>query len=158
MANRLVTFTLSRQRYALRLESVYEVVRMVEVVPLPKAPKIMLGVVNLRGSVIPVLSVRQRFGMEEGEPNPSDQLIVAETAARTVALVVDSVDEVIEQQADAILETSRIAPGLTYVDGIAKLKDGLLFIHDLERFLSLEEENQLKELLGKPESKARRGE
>jgi purine-binding chemotaxis protein CheW len=153
MVNQLVMFTLSRQRYALRLPVVQQVVRMVEITPLPKAPEIVRGVVNLRGNIIPVFSVRKRFGLPEDEPNLSDQLIIANTATRTVALVVDSVNDVVEQRADEIVETTTIVPGAKYVEGIAKLEDGILFIHDLDRFLSSEEENRLHELLAKPKGK-----
>jgi purine-binding chemotaxis protein CheW len=81
----LVAFILGEQQYALRLATVQRVVRMVEVTPLPKAPKVVLGVIDLQGTIIPVMSMRRRLGMAELETNLVDQLIVAETGARNVA-------------------------------------------------------------------------
>jgi purine-binding chemotaxis protein CheW len=147
--NQLVAFTLNRQPYALRLASVRQVLRMVEVTPLPKAPEIVLGVVSLHGTVVPVLSIRRRFGLTEREASLSDQLIVADTAGRMVALVVDEVIGVVERTTEEITEAERIVPGAQYVEGIARLEEGMLFIHDLDRFLSQHEESQLHGALAK---------
>jgi len=147
--NQLVTFTISRQAYALRLASVRRVLRMVEISALPKAPDIVLGVVSLHGTVVPVLSMRRRVGLPEVEANLTDQLIVADTASRSVALVVDAVTGVIERTTEEITEAERVVPGAEYVEGIAKLEEGLLFIHDLDLFLSQPEESQLHEALAK---------
>src|SRR3984885_15961558 len=91
MLNQLVVFALNRQQYALRLAGVCQVLRMVEVAPLPKAPKIVLGVLSLHGVVVPVLSMRRRVGLTEVEASLTDKLIVADTASRRVVLVVDAV-------------------------------------------------------------------
>ena len=111
--NQLVAFTLNRQPYALRLASVRQVLRMVEVTPLPQAPGIVLGVVSLHGTVVPVFSVRRRVGLTDGEAESlSDQaLIVADTACRVVALVVDAVIGVVELSAEEITEAVKIVPG-----------------------------------------------
>ena len=147
--NQLVAFTLNRQPYALRLASVRQVLRMVEVTPLPKAPEIVLGVVSLHGTVVPVLSIRRRVGLTDREASLSDQLIVADTACRIVALVVDAVIGVVERSTEEITEAERIVPSAQYVEGIARLEEDMLFIHDLDRFLSQHEESQLRGALAK---------
>jgi purine-binding chemotaxis protein CheW len=147
--NQLVAFTLNRQPYALRLASVRQVLRMVEVTPLPKAPEIVLGVVSLHGTVVPVLSIRKRFGLTEREASLSDQLIIADTAGKIVGLVVDAVIGVVERTAEEITEAEGIVPGAQYVEGIARLEGGMLFIHDLDCFLSQHEESQLHGALAK---------
>jgi purine-binding chemotaxis protein CheW len=147
--NQLVAFTLNSQPYALRLACVRQVLRMVEVTPLPKAPEIVLGVVSLHGTVVPVLSIRRRVGLTEREASLSDQLIVADTARRIVALVVDAVIGVVERSNEEITEAERIVPGAQYVEGIARLEKDMLFIHNLDRFLSQHEESQLHVALAK---------
>jgi purine-binding chemotaxis protein CheW len=149
MLNQLVAFTLNRQPYALRLASVCQVLRIVEVTPLPKAPKIVLGVLSLHGTVVPVLSMRRRVGLTEVEASLTDQLIVADTASRRVALVVDAVTGVVERSTEEITKAERVVPGTEYVEGIAKLEEGLLFIHNLDLFLSQPEESQLRDALAK---------
>jgi purine-binding chemotaxis protein CheW len=147
MSNQLVVFTLDERLYALPLERVHRVVRVVEVTPLPKAPDIVLGVINLQGNIIPVMSMRIRFGLPEPEASLSDQIIVAHTATRTVGLLVSSVAGVIERTLEEVTETEKIVPGAQYVEGITKTDDGILCIHDVDRFLSVKEDRQLDEIL-----------
>jgi purine-binding chemotaxis protein CheW len=141
--NQLLVFILDEQRYALSLAAVERVVRMVDITPLPKAPEMVLGVVNLQGRVVPLFNIRQRFGVPERELNLSDQLIIAHTSRRTVALVADAVSGLIERPEEEIIRAEKILPGMEYVEGVVKLEDGLVLIHDLDQFLSLQEENAL---------------
>ena len=143
-----IVFSLGNQRYALPLSAVDRVVRMVAITPLPKAPDIVLGVVNLQGRVIPVINMRRRFSLPEKAIALSDQLIVAHTSRRSVALVADAVHDVIADSSQGLMETENILPGIEYVDGVIKLEDGLILIHDLEKFLSLKEESALDRALG----------
>jgi len=145
--NHLIVFVLDRQRYALQLSMVDRVVRMVAITPLPKVPDIVLGVVNVQGQVIPVINMRRRFSLPEREIVLTDQLVVAHTARRTVALVADAVLDVIASPAQSLIETEDILPKIEYVDGVIKLADGMILIHDLDSFLSLEEENSLDQVL-----------
>lgn len=149
MLTQLVAFTLDGQQYALRLACVQRIAPVVEPAPLPKAPEIILGVINLQGAILPVLNVRKRFGFEEREIDLSDRLIVARTARRSVALLVDSVTGVVERPKDEITDVDTIVPGAEYLEGVLKLENGILFIHDLDRFLSLDEENRLEDRLAK---------
>src|SRR5437867_11439317 len=89
LANRLVVFSLDAERYGLRLSCVERIVRLAEFTALPKAPDIVLGIVNVQGEIIPVLNVRQRFGLPERELDLSDHLVIARTSKRKVALVVN---------------------------------------------------------------------
>jgi purine-binding chemotaxis protein CheW len=143
----LVIFILDDQRYALPLPAADRVVRMVAVTPLPKAPDIVLGVVNFQGRVIPVINMRQRFCLPEREVSLTDQLVVAHTARRPVALVADAVLDVIACSAQSLIAAENILPKVEYVEGVVKLTDGLILIHDLNKFLSLEEESSLDQAL-----------
>ena len=146
-SNRLVVFTLDEQKYALYLPVVERVVSAVEVTPLPKAPDIVLGVINFQGMVIPVVNIRRRFGLPEREIDLSDQLIIAKTSMKTVALVADAVDEVIKPESISVIDSKNITSGMEYVDGVIKLEDGLILIFDLDKFLSLEEKIILTDAL-----------
>jgi purine-binding chemotaxis protein CheW len=146
-STRLVVFTLDDCRYGLPLELVERAVRIVEITPLPKAPDIVLGVVNVQGRVIPVANVRKRFGLSEREPRLSDQLIIARTPRRPVALVVDAVSGVVEYSEGQAAAARAIVPGTDYIAGVVKLADGMVLIQDLGRFLSLDEERHLDEAM-----------
>lgn len=143
----LILFVLDGERYALPLGTVERVLPMVAVAPLPKAPSVALGVVNVGGRVIPVVDARRRFGLPPREYGTSAQLVLARTAQRALALPVDAVLGVAEVAADAVTPPDRVLPGIRHVAGIAALPDGLLVIHDLDAFLSLDEEQRLTEAL-----------
>lgn len=143
----LVLFALDEQRYALELASVERAVRVVDVTPLPKAPPIVLGIVNVKGNVVPVYDLRRRFRLPEREINLTDQLMIATTSRQTVALLVDSVSGVVEIAEEEIAPAEKILPEIEYVRGVVKLQDGLVLIHDLDRFLSPEEERSLDQAL-----------
>jgi len=147
LAEQLVVFYLDGQRYGLRLSTVERVVRAVEVTPLPAAPEIVLGVINVEGRIIPVVNVRRRFRLPEKETSLSDHLIIARTARRKVALVADSVSGIVDAPSAVVIDASEILPQIEYVEGVAKLEDGMALIHDLDRFLSLEENRALDEVI-----------
>lgn len=144
---RLVVFTIEQVRYGLPLETVDRIVRVVQITPLPRAPEIVLGVINVQGRVIAVMNMRRRLGLREREVSLSDQLILARTRERVVALLVDDVTGVLEYAEDAAMPAKAIVHGTRHVAGVVSLSDGLVLIHDLAGFLSLEEEKALDEAL-----------
>lgn len=146
--SRIVVFILHDLRCGLPLAAVERVARAVEVSRLPRAPDIVLGVVNVQGRVIPVVNLRRRFRLPERDVALSDHLVVAHTTRRPVALVVDAVSGVLEYSAREAVAARDIVPGIEHVGGVVKLADGLLLIHDLDTFLSLEEETALDEAIG----------
>jgi purine-binding chemotaxis protein CheW len=138
-----VAFTLDEGHYALDLSAVERIIQTVEVTLLPEAPDIVLGVINIHGKIIPVVNIRRRFHLPEKDIEPTNRLIIAHTLKRTVALVVDVVLGVIETPEDRVVKADTVLPGMDYVQGVVKMEDGMILIHDLNKFLSLEEEKTL---------------
>lgn len=139
----LVVFVIDAQWYALPLAAVERVLPMVAVAPLPQAPPIALGMINLHGVALPVLDMGRRVGLPAREYGVTAQLLVARTPRRTMALPVDEVLGVREVAAQTVSPPDAVLPGLAHVAGIAALPDGMLLIYDLDAFLSLEEECHL---------------
>lgn len=135
----LLVFLLDGQRYALPLGVVDRIVRAAEITPLPQAPQIVLGALNVAGTILPVLNVRRRFQLPERDIQPADQFLIAHAGQRPVALAIDIAAEVLELSPAQIVAAATVAPGLEHLQGVAKMPDGLIFIHDLETFLSLDE-------------------
>ena len=142
-----LVFSLDEQLFALRLPAVERVVRAVEVTPLPGAPEIVRGVINVRGQITPVFDLRRRFGLPAREIMPSHHLVIARARTRAVALMVDEVRGVDEGLAEGAVAADEILPGVGHVEGVAKLGGDLIFIHDLDKFLSLEEGRELDGVL-----------
>lgn len=139
----LVIFRLAERRFALHLEAAERAVHMVDVTPLPGAPEIVLGVVDVEGRIVPVLNVGRRFGMPAREIELTDQLLLAHCSSRTVALLVESVAGVAQHPSSEFVRVETVEPRAEYVEGILQLEDGMVLIHDLEKFLSLDEQRGL---------------
>ncbi len=141
--HQLVVFTLDDQRYGLPLASVERATRIVEITPLPDAPAIVLGLINVHGRLVAVVNLRHRFRLPGREFALSDQIVVAHTTRRPVALVVDAVIGVMAYAEQQLVDAADILPGTDHLEGVVKLDDGLILIHDLETFLSLDEARAL---------------
>jgi purine-binding chemotaxis protein CheW len=135
----LVLFRLDAQCFAVSLTTVERIVRAVEVTPLQSAPRIVLGIIDVEGRILPVLNLRRRLGLPEREISTADQFLIAQTSTRTVVLVVDEALGVIERSPTEIVETAQMIPNLEQIQGVTQLDDGLALIHDLEKFLSPDE-------------------
>jgi purine-binding chemotaxis protein CheW len=103
----------------------------------------------VQGQVIPVIDIRKRFRLPEQEMEVSDQLIIASASRRPVALVVDDVEGVMELSNQKMIPPEEILLGTEYIEGVIKLEHGLVLIHDLDKFLSLEEDKELDAALKK---------
>lgn len=144
----LVLFDVSQRRIALPASVVQEVIRAVAISPLPTAPEIVEGVINFRGTVLPVIDVRPRFGFPPSPLTPDQHFIVARAGRRIVAMRVDHVVGLEQVGADEIQSADQVATGSRHVAGIARLADGAVVIQDLEHFLSLDEAAALDTALG----------
>ena len=143
LSSQYVVFTLDDQRYTLPLTCVERVFPAAYITPLPQAPAIIMGVINVQGHIIPVVNLRKRFRLTERELELSDQFVVGKTPRRTVALVVDTVLGVADFPSHEITPNTHIVPGLGLIAGVIKTTDDVLLIHDLDSCLSLDEEQAL---------------
>ena len=151
-AREVLVFEVGGQKYALPTADVRELVRAVAITPLPGAPGIIEGVVDVRGSVLPVLDVRARFQLPPKALDPSDHFIVASAGPRGVILRVDRATHLALVDEAQIQPTEALGPAAAYVAGVAKLEDGLVLIHDLATFLSAAEGASLDDALRAPAS------
>jgi purine-binding chemotaxis protein CheW len=143
----LVVFRLAEQRYALPLPMVERIVRAAEVTPLPQAPAVVYGAIDIAGHIIPVLDVRRRLGLATRAITPSDQFLIARLAQRKVVLVIDEAQGVVQRPPGDTLAAAAIVPGLEHIEGVVRLDDGLVLIQNLEKFLSLDEAQALDRAL-----------
>jgi purine-binding chemotaxis protein CheW len=143
----LVVLEVAGQRYGLPLMDTDEVLSAVQITALPKAPRIIEGVINVRGAVVPVLDLRARFSLPAKALDVNEQLVVARAGSRRVAVRADRVVGL------ASVDNAQVTPGASisqhadYVVGVAKLADGLALIHDLAGFLTAAEAETLDEAM-----------
>jgi purine-binding chemotaxis protein CheW len=131
----VLVFEVGGVRYALPASDVREIVRAVTIVPLPKAPPIVEGVIDVRGDLVPVLDVRSRFRLAPKSLSHTDHLVLAWAGPRLVAIRVDRAQNLLRVEPESIADPTLTTRDVQYVAGVAKLPDGLVLIHDLRAFL-----------------------
>lgn len=146
-SSQLVVFVLDEQRYALPLQSVERVVRAVAVTPLPEAPPIIIGVINIQGRVVPVVDLRKRFHLEERAIDPEDHFVVARSSTGAVALPVDEAEGLVRDLSGGTVTAAEIVPDLNYVDEVFLMGPEMVFVLAIDTVLTDDEELVLAESL-----------
>ena len=125
--------------------AVRELVRSVAIAPLPGAPSVIEGAINLRGRIVPVVNVRQRLALTELANSPGQFLIILETEGRLIAVRVDDVDDVTDIPASSLQAPAALSPVLQRLSGVAATATGALVIYDVGSFLTQAERDALDE-------------
>jgi purine-binding chemotaxis protein CheW len=142
-AMRFLLCTIDDARYAVPSDAVLEIVRAVAITPLPNAPGVIEGVIDVRGSVTPVFDLRERFGLPRREVALSDHFVVVRGARRTAALHVDRALDLVDVDEQAVTTMGDRVRAPNEIAGVVTLADGLAVIHDVDTFLSRAEEESL---------------
>ena len=137
----LVTFRLKDETYGINVMQVQEVLRVAEIAPVPGAPHYVLGIINLRGNVVTVIDTRTRFGLPQAEVDELSRIIVIESEAQVVGILVDSVAEVVDLHASEIDSAPNVGneDSSRYIQGVASQDNDLLIVVDLNKLLSEQE-------------------
>lgn len=134
----LVTFSIGEEEFGVDILKVQEIIRMMEITKVPRAPEFVEGVINLRGKVIPIIDLRKRFGLSSRGHDKHTRIIVIEINNMIVGFVVDSVSEVLRIPFSTVEPPPPVVSGMEseYISGVGKLEDRLLILLDLDRLLS----------------------
>lgn len=135
--DQFIVFTLGEQNFGVPLAGVERVIRAAAVTPLPDAPRVVAGVVNMQGRIIPVIDVSSLFGLPERDIDPGQQFIIASVPDGAVALLADRVEGVAGIQAGDVAASGEILPRAGCLKGLAKSEDGIILIFDPEILISL---------------------
>jgi purine-binding chemotaxis protein CheW len=143
-----VKFSLGGENYGIRVLKVQEIQRYSEISPIPGAPSYVLGIINLRGSVISVLNTREKFGLVDYEITDDSRIVILEAGPQVIGILVDSVAEVISLKTKDV----DIAPNVgneetaKFIEGVSNKGDDLLILLDAEKILNEEEWQDLSHL------------
>lgn len=130
----LVTFGLGTEEFGVDIMSVQEIIRITPITRVPKAPSYVEGVINLRGNVIPVISLRNRFGMDRVEETDLSRIIVLQVQNKVFGIQVDAVTEVLRLDTEAIEPPPPVALGMDsrFILGVGKIEERLLILLNLD--------------------------
>jgi purine-binding chemotaxis protein CheW len=136
-----VTFRLGDELYGINVMQVQEVLRMPDIVPVPGAQNYVIGIINLRGNVVTVIDLRNRFGLPPRDSEDSTRIIIIEADDQVIGIMVDSVAEVVELRSSEI----EMAPSVgneesaRYIQGVCSRGGVLLILVDLNKLFTDDE-------------------
>lgn len=141
----VVVFQLNNQTYGIDISAVMEIIRMEDITKLPRTPEFIEGIINLRGTVIPVLDLRKRFGLPTREATGDSRIIIVQVGDVTFGMIVDAVHEVLRISSSAIEPAPAMVGGVdaAYLHGIALLDERLIILLNQDRILYSHETKQL---------------
>lgn len=147
----LVVFRLGPEAYSLRLHEVREIIMVSNITPVPRAPSFIEGVLNLRGEVMPVIDLRERFGLERQKATNLSRIVITPIGGVSTGLVVDSVDEVKSVDHRRLEEPPKVTSvgANAFIEKVARTDQGVVFLLNVQRLLTDVEGQQLQVFQGK---------
>ncbi|MBD8587308.1 chemotaxis protein CheW [Peribacillus simplex] len=145
---KVIVFQIKDKEYAIPVDKVSGIEKLLHITRVPKALKFVKGVINLRGGITPIIDLRVRFDFEEVEYDESTRIIIVILDDMEVGLIVDSANDVLDIPVESIEPQPEVVGHLAseYISGVAKIEKRLLVLINLEKALSLDmTENMLRE-------------
>ncbi len=136
----ILGFTLNEEEYALEINNVQEIIKPVKSTRVPRAKKYIVGVINLRGIVLPIIDLNVRFNLEKQNKADKQRIIILKIENVAVGIIVDSVSEVMEIKSTQIYSNPAIDASINkeYLKGVCKLGDERLFtLLNIEKTLEI---------------------
>lgn len=149
--NSYLTFKLGKEHFAAHASKVLNILELTPITYVPKSPQHLKGVTNLRGSVLPVIDTRIKFGMSQTEYTNNTCILVLsvniEDEEVNVGALVDSVQEVVEVDDDKILDPPSVGSKYKseYVSGILKVKGQFIMLLEIDKIFATDDVIKLKE-------------
>lgn len=142
---KVIVFRLKDEEYGVEVNQVKSIEKLEHITRVPRTPKFVKGVINLRGVVTPIIDLRKRFDLEESEYTESTRIIIVAVGELEVGLIVDAANDVIDIPVNAVEPPPEVVGGVeaAYLRGVAKLDKRLLILLNLDKVLSTEEIKQL---------------
>lgn len=143
---KVIIFRLKDEEYGVDVNQVKSIERMERITRVPNTPPFVKGVINLRGVVIPIIDLRNRFGIELLEYNDSTRIVIVNVDDVEVGLIVDAANDVIDIPINAIEPPPKVVGGVEskYLRGVAKLSNRLLILLNLDKVLNPDEVKELE--------------
>jgi len=144
-----VIFKLDNEEYGLDIMKVNGIEKYQEVVKVPNSPEYIEGIINLRGQVLPIYSLRKKFALVDKEPDEETKIIVVFTNDVKVGFVVDSVQEILHIDLESVEDAPKLVTGISrkYIKSVAKQDERMIILIDIDLIVSDEEKIELEEVL-----------
>lgn len=140
LVRKMIVFQLKEEEYAVSVQEIGSIERMVPITRVPQTPEHVKGVINLRGVVTPIIDLRLRFGFEAAEITDATRILIVYINDMEVGLIVDSANDVMDIPEDMIESNPEVIGSIDvdYIEGVAKVDNRLFILLDLHKVLHLE--------------------
>lgn len=138
---RVLSFWLAGEYYCIDLKSAKEVIKIPQITRIPTAPQFIMGVINLRGEVVPIVDIRYFFGLKEAEITNASRLVITDFKKTPVGVLIDRINEPIDVEIPSIQPPLATLRGklAEYVLGQVQIEQEIMGILDLEKILDCDE-------------------
>ncbi|MDD2905490.1 MAG: chemotaxis protein CheW [Sulfurimonas sp.] len=145
---RYLTFFLGEEQYGISITRIKEIIAIMKVTSVPKTPEYMRGVINLRGSIIPVVDTRLRFGMEVKEADMHTAIVIVEVEKINIGFIVDRVEEVASIDAANLSEPPKFGNHIDtdFICSMAQMQESVVMILDVLKLFEAEELVSLEQI------------
>ena len=136
-----VVFSINDQVFGIEIFKIKEVLSYRTITPLPRSTDFIKGIINLRGAIIPVFDLREKFSLSPQEYSPYHVIMVVEIAGRVMGIIVDEVSDVVDIYPQELQATENLPPNISkeYLKGVGKKDDELIILLDIDHLLSQKE-------------------
>ncbi|MEA3374366.1 MAG: chemotaxis protein CheW [Campylobacterota bacterium] len=140
-ANRYLTFFVEDEQYGIDISKIKEIIAAMHITHIPKTPDFVKGVINLRGSIIPVVDIRLKFGMPEREIDMNTAIIIYEVDKVSIGFIVDQVEDVLSLDKEHISEAPHFGSSIdtSFIENVAEVDNDVIMLLNLEKIFEAEE-------------------
>jgi purine-binding chemotaxis protein CheW len=145
---RYLTFFLGEEQYGIAIDRIKEIIAIMKVTHVPKTPDYMRGVINLRGSIIPVVDTRLRFGMETKEEDMHTAIVIVEVDKVNIGFIVDRVEEVASIDSSKLSEPPKFGSNIDtdFICSMAQMDENVVMILDVLKLFAADEMISLEQI------------
>ena len=145
---KVIVFSLGEEKYGVDVEQVLSIEKAIDVTRVPNTPSFVKGIMNLRGIIYPVIDLQKRFCIGESVMSSETRLAIVQIEDIKVALIVDTAEDVITIDSEKVESAPDLVGGVhaQYINGIAKIDDGLLILLNLDRTLRHDDVETIKQI------------
>ena len=141
VAHRYLTFFVEEEQYGIDISRIKEIIAAMDITHIPKTPDFVKGVINLRGSIIPVVDVRLKFGMPEREMDVNTAIIIYEVNKVYIGFIVDQVEDVLSLNDENISDAPHFGTNIdtSFIENVAEVENDVIMLLNLEKIFEAEE-------------------
>ncbi len=148
MEKQYVIFKLNREEYGVEISHVQEITEIKSITTVPNTPVFVEGIINLRGKIVPIVSIKKRFDLPQQAEMGEQRIIIINLKDKQVGFIVDDASQVLTLDENQIEKPPELVAGIDrdYIIGIGKVEDKIIVLLDLEKILSEQEQKEIEKM------------